>query len=104
MITQGGEVSFVSRIFTASKKLRKSVRWFSSLLGKKESVDKIQNFMSKSYLKGVIIKTSSFRLGKTTRWILAWTFMSKEEDLFPIEAIERELNEKPYKKRKIADY
>ena len=110
MLTEGGEVQFVTKIIDDSvelykqrrkviKKLSKLMKnieesnhlrrkeilikkmkkkglvfqWYTSLLGKKSSVEPLV-----TYLKGIKyvkdIKTTNFKQGKTVRWGIAWSF------------------------------
>ncbi|ORX52264.1 S-adenosyl-L-methionine dependent methyltransferase [Piromyces finnis] len=59
-----------------NKKLHKKgllLQWYTSLIGKKKSIDPIV-----AYLKGIKhikeIKTTNFKQGKTVRWGVAWSF------------------------------
>ncbi|TDZ49721.1 U6 small nuclear RNA (adenine-(43)-N(6))-methyltransferase [Colletotrichum trifolii] len=73
MITKGGEVGLVGRMFDESLQLRDQVRWFTAMFGKRSSMEtflakfpehKISNFAVTEF-------NSSHR---TKRWAVAWSF------------------------------
>ncbi|KAL6628652.1 S-adenosyl-L-methionine dependent methyltransferase [Neocallimastix sp. 'constans'] len=56
------------------KSLKKGliVRWYTSLIGKKSSMEPLINYLkSQKYVKEV--KTTNFKQGKTVRWAIAWS-------------------------------
>jgi len=68
-ITAGGEVAFVLRMLEESRKLKGRVRWWTSLIGKKQSVDQLADALRAA---GVELKIGQFRPGQTSRWAVAW--------------------------------
>ncbi|KAI8211811.1 hypothetical protein K4K54_004508 [Colletotrichum sp. SAR 10_86] len=73
--TEGGEVAFVGRILEESLELREQVQWYTSMFGKKASLDaileklqehKIDNFAVTEFIQGPN--------SKTKRWAVAWSF------------------------------
>lgn len=50
-----------------------TVRWYTSLIGKKSSIDPILEYLKQVPLINCI-KTIEFRQGKTTRWGIAWSY------------------------------
>ncbi|KAF4871831.1 U6 small nuclear RNA (adenine-(43)-N(6))-methyltransferase [Colletotrichum siamense] len=73
--TDGGEVAFVGRILEESLELREQVQWYTSMFGKKASLDaileklqehKIDNFAVTEFIQGPN--------SKTKRWAVAWSF------------------------------
>ncbi|KAI8197658.1 hypothetical protein KHU50_009386 [Colletotrichum sp. SAR 10_65] len=73
--TEGGEVAFVGRILEESLELREQVQWYTSMFGKKASLDaileklqehKIDNFAVTEFIQGPNPKTK--------RWAVAWSF------------------------------
>lgn len=81
MVTDGGEVGFVSRILLQSLELREKVQWYTAMFGFLSSVAKvvellhehgIDNFAVTEFVQGV----------KTRRWAIAWSF----HDLRPSQA------------------
>jgi len=67
-IVQGGEVEFVKRIHSDPC----PVVWKSALLGKKTSQAKLLTIFNRDP-KVLLVKSSSFRLGNTVRYLIAWT-------------------------------
>jgi 23S rRNA (adenine1618-N6)-methyltransferase len=78
MVTQGGEVAFVSRIISESLQLRDAVQWYSSMFGKASSVTIIiERLMEAGNTNWAV---AEFVQGnKTRRWAVAWSW----EDLRP---------------------
>ncbi|KAK6343318.1 hypothetical protein TWF730_010909 [Orbilia blumenaviensis] len=76
MVTDGGEVAFVNRMVEESLKLREKVKWYTSMLGKRSSVEKIVDRLRESgvgnYVVGEFIQGS-----KTKRWAVGWSFGDK---------------------------
>ncbi|KAI8295789.1 hypothetical protein K4K56_010508 [Colletotrichum sp. SAR 10_98] len=73
--TEGGEVAFVGRILEESLELREQVQWYTSMFGKRASLDaileklqehKIDNFAVTEFIQGPN--------SKTKRWAVAWSF------------------------------
>uniref|UniRef100_A0A7S4J603 Uncharacterized protein n=2 Tax=Odontella aurita TaxID=265563 RepID=A0A7S4J603_9STRA len=58
-----------------SAKFKHSVTWFSSMLGKKSSLDQLEKQLRATLGKGNI-RVTEFVQGKMRRWGLAWTFRS----------------------------
>ncbi|KAK6916694.1 METTL16/RlmF family [Dillenia turbinata] len=74
MVCQGGERAFITRIIEDSVKLKQIFRWYTSMVGKKSN---LKSLISKLRDVGVtIVKTTEFVQGQTSRWGLAWSFMS----------------------------
>lgn len=73
MHTLGGEVAFVMAIILDSLMLRKRVRWYSTMLGKKQSLKKLLRILRREGVTNV--HSTRFIQGKATvRWGLAWSF------------------------------
>ncbi|KAF7127918.1 hypothetical protein RHSIM_Rhsim11G0190600 [Rhododendron simsii] len=73
MVCPGGEEAFISRIIQDSFELMQSIRWYTSMVGRKSNM---KILMSKLREVGVtIVKTTEFVQGQTCRWGLAWSFM-----------------------------
>ncbi|ORY46517.1 S-adenosyl-L-methionine dependent methyltransferase [Rhizoclosmatium globosum] len=81
MITEGGELEFLKRLLKESLNLNTSIRWFSSLIGRREDYDLF--FQHLDYTKEkegleLLIETAEFANGKTVRWGIAWSIPSKK--------------------------
>jgi 23S rRNA A1618 N6-methylase RlmF len=73
MITAGGELNFVKQMFEESISVKENVTWFTSLLGKRNDFNYILDYLDSIDLN-LIIKKYEFTCGKTTRFIVAWSF------------------------------
>lgn len=74
MVCPGGEEAFISRIIQDSVELKQSIRWYTSMVGRKSNM---KILISKLREVGVtIVKTTEFVQGQTCRWGLAWSFSS----------------------------
>ncbi|KAE8137874.1 DUF890 domain protein [Aspergillus pseudotamarii] len=73
MVTQGGEVAFVSRMIEESLELRQKVLWYTSMLGKLSSVsilvEKLIGYGNHNYAVTEFVQGS-----KTRRWAIAWSW------------------------------
>jgi 23S rRNA (adenine1618-N6)-methyltransferase len=73
MVTQGGEVTFVSRMIEDSLRLREKVQWYTSMLGKSSSVsvlvEKLIECGNRNYAVTEFVQGS-----KTKRWAIAWSW------------------------------
>ncbi|KAF8985677.1 hypothetical protein BGZ46_002760 [Entomortierella lignicola] len=72
MMTVGGEVQFVKQMIDESLQLQTRIRWYTSMLGKKSSVDKIIDHFKECNIPNYTLTT--FHQGRTTRWGVAWSF------------------------------
>jgi 23S rRNA A1618 N6-methylase RlmF len=68
----GGEVSFVTEMIADSLRNPKSSLWFSSMLGKKTSLIKLQKLLI-HLLGPAHVEMTEYGPGQYTRWFLAWT-------------------------------
>ncbi|CAJ1942854.1 unnamed protein product [Cylindrotheca closterium] len=68
-----GEIGFVTDIFADSLRHRQSSLWFSSMLGKKSSLVKLEKLLI-HVLGQTHVETTEYGPGQYTRWFLAWTF------------------------------
>lgn len=72
IMAEGGELEFVKRIIHDSLQLKKRLRWYSCMLGKKCSLAPLKEELRK---QGVPKLTyTEFCQGRTMRWALAWSF------------------------------
>ncbi|KAM7479422.1 hypothetical protein LguiA_027635 [Lonicera macranthoides] len=73
MVCPGGEQAFISRIIEDSAQLKRSFRWYTSMVGRKSN---LKILTSKLWEVGVsVVKTTEFVQGQTCRWGLAWSFV-----------------------------
>jgi 23S rRNA (adenine1618-N6)-methyltransferase len=73
MVCEGGEVGFVGRILDESLILRGRVQWYTSMLGKQSSLEKLVEML---HAKGIdnYALTEFVQGNKTRRWAIGWTF------------------------------
>ncbi|NAS29497.1 23S rRNA (adenine(1618)-N(6))-methyltransferase RlmF [Flavobacteriaceae bacterium R38] len=77
LIYDGGEYKFIHNMIRESKKFSKNCYWFSTLVSKQSNLKGIYKALEKykvSHVKTILIGTGN----KSSR-IVAWTFLSKEE-------------------------
>lgn len=75
MITPGGEVAFTQLQLAESRSpvLRDRVQWYSTMLGKLSSVERLVADLKRAGVTNHAV--TEFRQGKTRRWGLAWSFL-----------------------------
>ncbi|CDK28845.1 unnamed protein product [Kuraishia capsulata CBS 1993] len=78
LIADGGEVGFVSRMIEQSFIFRDKVVWFSSLLGKMESVGAVVDILRRMTISNYAIHelVPSAHQASTRRWVACWSFKS----------------------------
>lgn len=74
LVTIGGEAEFVKKLIEKSVGFPE-IDWFSSLLGKKSSIEPLITVLNEIGNKNFFIK--DYQLGNTKRWILFWSFRYK---------------------------
>lgn len=73
MITEGGDLGFVSKIVDESTKLRGQVQWYSSMLGKLSSAQAVVQKLKQTGASNWAV--TSLQAGHVTkRWAVAWSF------------------------------
>uniref|UniRef100_A0A1A8F4G6 U6 small nuclear RNA (adenine-(43)-N(6))-methyltransferase n=2 Tax=Nothobranchius korthausae TaxID=1143690 RepID=A0A1A8F4G6_9TELE len=72
IMAEGGELEFVKRIIHDSLQLKKRLRWYSCMLGKKCSLAPLKEELRKQRVPKVT--HTEFCQGRTMRWALAWSF------------------------------
>lgn len=72
IMAEGGELEFVKRIIHDSLQLKKRLRWYSCMLGKKCSLTPLKEELRKQGVSKVT--HTEFCQGRTMRWALAWSF------------------------------
>eukprot|EP00667_Euglena_gracilis_P012385 EG_transcript_12716 len=70
--TEGGEVAFVGRMIDESLELRERVVWYSAMLGCKRSLSILRRRLESE--KDISLRCTTIAHGRTTRWLLGWTF------------------------------
>lgn len=71
LATEGGEVAFISQIVDDSVVLGDRIQWYTSMIGRKATLKKIQQKLRD--LKIVNVRTTTFYQGTTTRWAIGWS-------------------------------
>ncbi|XP_063812096.1 RNA N6-adenosine-methyltransferase METTL16 [Pseudophryne corroboree] len=72
IMAEGGELEFVKRIIHDSLQLKKRLRWYSCMLGKKCTLAPLKEELR---VQGVPkVAHTEFYQGRTMRWALAWSF------------------------------
>ena len=79
MVTAGGEVAFVKRIFDESLLLREQVRWYTAMLGKHSSVEVVVDMLRGKGVGNYAV-TEFVQGSKTRRWAVGWSFGSMRPD------------------------
>ncbi len=74
---KGGEKAFIHNYIYESSLFKKQCCWFSTLVSKKENIRPIKVFLKK--LKATEIKTISMHQGNKFTRVIAWTFLTNEE-------------------------
>ena len=73
MVTPGGEVAFVNRIISESVKLRDQVQWYTSMLGKSQSIPTLVQTLKEAGITNWAV-TQFVQGNKTRRWALGWSW------------------------------
>ncbi len=77
LICDGGEYKFIHNMIRESKKFSKNCYWFSTLVSKQSNLKGIYKSLKK--IEANQIKTIPMGTGNKSSRIVAWTFLSKEE-------------------------
>ena len=77
LIFDGGEYEFIQSMLRESIKFAKNCYWFSTLVSKKSNLKGIYKLLEKPEAKQ--IRTKPMGTGNKSTRIVAWTFLSKEE-------------------------
>ncbi len=77
LICDGGEYQFIQNMIRESKKISKNCYWFSTLVSKQSNLKGIYKLLEK--IEANQIKTIPMGTGNKSSRIVAWTFLSKEE-------------------------
>lgn len=68
----GGEVAFIRKMISESKKYQNQVHWFTCLISKKDNLPKIKLFLKKAQASQV--KVVNMAQGQKTSRFIAWNF------------------------------
>ncbi|CAG8748489.1 5485_t:CDS:10 [Cetraspora pellucida] len=71
-ITVGGEFQFIKDILEESLILRNKIRWYTSKIGRLETVNKIVRELKKNRIDNYVV--TEFCQGQTRRWGIGWSF------------------------------
>jgi 23S rRNA (adenine1618-N6)-methyltransferase len=75
----GGEAAFLKQMATQSTRVAKQCLWFTTLVSKKENLRILYNALQKA--GAVEVQTISMSQGQKASRIMAWTFLTLEEQL-----------------------
>ena len=79
IIFEGGEIKFIENIINESKKYSKNCYWFSTLVSKQTNLKRTYKLIDKT--GAYFIKTIPMGTGNKSTRIVAWTFLSKDEQI-----------------------
>ncbi|MGE4463152.1 MAG: RlmF-related methyltransferase, partial [Arcobacter sp.] len=74
---EGGEIVFIKNMIKESLAFSKNCLWFTTLVSKKENLSFIYKALKD--IKAVEVKTIKMAHGQKISRIVAWTFLSKDE-------------------------
>lgn len=74
---EGGEIAFIKNMIKESLKFSKNCLWFTTLVSKKENLPFIYKALKD--IKAVEVKTIEMAHGQKISRIVAWSFLSKDE-------------------------
>ncbi len=77
LFCEGGEERFIGTMIRQSRQFRNSCFWFSTLVSKQSSLKSIQEALKKAEVEETI--TIPMGQGNKTSRIVAWTFLTKEQ-------------------------
>ncbi|KAJ2496764.1 hypothetical protein GGH96_005599 [Coemansia sp. RSA 1972] len=75
LFTEGGEEEFLNRMVDESAKLGACIKWYSTLVGKKSTLAGLKTRIRQT--PNVHIREGTLVQGKTTRWVVAWSFLGQ---------------------------
>ncbi|RHZ86445.1 hypothetical protein Glove_51g70 [Diversispora epigaea] len=73
--TPGGEFQFIKDILDESLVLRNKIRWYTSMIGRLETVNKIVRELKRTGIDNYVV--TEFCQGQTRRWGIGWSFGSQ---------------------------
>lgn len=75
IFSEGGEVAFIARIIRESCENSMNFYWYTALVGIKADLLRLRSIL-RECLSVTQVKVMSSQVGRTKRWILAWSFYS----------------------------
>jgi len=79
LICDGGEYQFIQNMIRESKEIAKNCYWFSTLVSKQSNLKRIYKILDK--IEANQIKTIPMGTGNKSSRIVAWTFLSRVEQI-----------------------
>ncbi|MCK5111874.1 MAG: 23S rRNA (adenine(1618)-N(6))-methyltransferase RlmF [Arcobacteraceae bacterium] len=73
----GGEIAFIKKMINQSVKFRNNCLWFTALVSKKDNLETIYKLLRS--VNAVEYKTIDMQQGQKISRIVAWTFLTKQE-------------------------
>ncbi len=73
----GGEVTFIKKMINQSVRFKNNCLWFTTLVSKKDNLDTIYKFLRD--VNVLEYKTINMQQGQKISRIIAWTFLTKQE-------------------------
>ena len=77
LVCEGGEYAFITNMIYESKKISKNCYWFTTLVSKESNLKGIYKLLKK--VETVHFKTISMGTSNKSTRIVAWTFLTEEE-------------------------
>lgn len=77
LITEGGEHTFIHNMINESEKFSKNCYWFSTLVSKQSNLKGI--YRALNTVEAVQVKTIPIGTGNKSSRIIAWSFLTREE-------------------------
>jgi 23S rRNA (adenine1618-N6)-methyltransferase len=74
---EGGEKRFIKDMIRESKKFRETCFWFTTLVSKQSNLSTVQGLLKEA--KAEEVRTIPMGIGNKTSRIVAWTFLTKQE-------------------------
>ncbi|KAF3942232.1 hypothetical protein ABW19_dt0201112 [Dactylella cylindrospora] len=74
MVVDGGEVAFVGKMVDESVHLKEKIRWYTSMLGKRSSVEEVVKKLKEKGVQNYVVGEFVQGVGKTKRWAVGWSF------------------------------
>uniref|UniRef100_A0A6B2G3R2 U6 small nuclear RNA (Adenine-(43)-N(6))-methyltransferase (Trinotate prediction) n=1 Tax=Myxobolus squamalis TaxID=59785 RepID=A0A6B2G3R2_MYXSQ len=83
--TPGGEYEFIKTMIEESLMLEEEAKhciiWFTSMIGIKKTVPKIEQFIESKFPDIQTYQTTSYCQGRKTRWYVGWSFVANPASL-----------------------